>query len=1115
MSSVKAWTISLRGRCAACLAGLICAASICAALLLSPISAAAQGVSASGSSGPGVSAGSGVAAGNAAGADFRARGKVQLVLDPQGFRTRVFDLDFSPDGRILAAAGEKEVRLFDLQAGQPLATLRGDRLESSAYGNVNTIAFSPDGRELLVGIDDFSDAGSIRVYDTHDFSELKQLVGGMNVSVRRLAFSRDGRYLAAAGENGNLYLWDWPARKILKTIPPIRPDQPIFDAIVFPTTEPILLAFTYSGPRLYSVPDGQALSPRDRLPDSIISWMRGVAGQQVEYPLGAGRTPPNIWDLMLDRGYWMGGGQGKTANGPEYWAAVIPAGGRAATTVYHDHSWTVSAVAASPTGDLAASADLFGEIHVWNRSTGTQLYRFRSLAQKIYEVSFDRDGSRIAYGNTNYRGSEYRRNHFGPASFLFDLPRRSIGEAQFAAQLDPQVERPQIGSYRVELQQVSGAVHLVAFDGARENARYRLPAGTNPMCYTLLERHGFDIRNPVIYGDDRGVLACWNSDTDRLYRAFLGHGNMITSVGPSPDGKLLVSSSTDGEICVFPLTGRQPTGHPDFQRQSDVVIEVKPGSSSQRAGVQVGDRIITLDGRSMTELESLLMLGEYPYRPGQQVPVVIDRKGQRFTYQITLEDGPDFVEPLLHLFITPEREWIVWTRQGYYDCSPGADRLIGWHVNRGPDKSAEFHSVQQFRKQLYRPDIIDQVIQLGQVPEAIARANGAQGRPVVEHDLRVPEQFEKLRPPIVEILSPTAGFVSDQPQVSLRARVTSPNDLPIQEVTFLVDGSPAHVARPRGGEKGAGVEVSFDMPLSPGPHTLGVIASNGQTTSPLQTVRVSYRGGQRETNKPVLPDDTERPNLFVLSVGIAKYAHSGNGFSDLQFADKDARAFIEAVDRHKRGKLYGEVETRLLVNDEATKVNIVDGFDWLVHAAKPGDIVMIFISAHGFRDDLQNYYLATHEVDLEKLRATAVSWREITKTLHEDFPACKRMLFLDTCHSGGVTGGQVIYDPIHDVVAPEVGTIVFASSTPREESIERSDWGHGAFTRALLDTLQDPQSDTSPRPMGDSLLNQFELQLSVADRVKELTRDRQHPVIHSPTTLRQFPLLQLLTTQNE
>ena len=36
------------------------------------------------------------------------------------------------------------------------------------------------------------------------------------------------------------------------------------------------------------------------------------------------------------------------------------------------------------------------------------------------------------------------------------------------------------------------------------------------------------------------------------------------------------------------------------------------------------------------------------------------------------------------------KRWVLWTPEGYYDASPGAEDLIGWHVNLGLDRDADF-----------------------------------------------------------------------------------------------------------------------------------------------------------------------------------------------------------------------------------------------------------------------------------------------------------------------------------------------------------------------------------------------------------------------------------------
>ena len=81
---------------------------------------------------------------------------------------------------------------------------------------------------------------------------------------------------------------------------------------------------------------------------------------------------------------------------------------------------------------------------------------------------------------------------------------------------------------------------------------------------------------------------------------------------------------------------------------------------------------------------------------------------------------PDTVYPILNLFVRnyegvfesgKKHEWVIWTREGYYDCCEGASRFIGFHVNQGPGKEALFIEVEKLSDVLHRPDIIRSVLQ--------------------------------------------------------------------------------------------------------------------------------------------------------------------------------------------------------------------------------------------------------------------------------------------------------------------------------------------------------------------------------------------------------------------
>ena len=121
---------------------------------------------------------------------------------------RVDAVAFSPDDKLLAIGGGKpELEIWNLASDQQLATLRGHT------GAIWSTAFSPAGAEVATCSAD----GTVRVWEARSTNP-RLLNSDQGPSYFALAFSPDGRILAAGRATGQIELWDWANSKQLLTL---------------------------------------------------------------------------------------------------------------------------------------------------------------------------------------------------------------------------------------------------------------------------------------------------------------------------------------------------------------------------------------------------------------------------------------------------------------------------------------------------------------------------------------------------------------------------------------------------------------------------------------------------------------------------------------------------------------------------------------------------------------------------------------------------------------------------------------------------------------------------------------------------------------------------------
>jgi formylglycine-generating enzyme required for sulfatase activity len=132
---------------------------------------------------------------------------------------------------------------------------------------------------------------------------------------------------------------------------------------------------------------------------------------------------------------------------------------------------------------------------------------------------------------------------------------------------------------------------------------------------------------------------------------------------------------------------------------------------------------------------------------------------------------------------------------------------------------------------------------------------------------------------------------------------------------------------------------------------------------------------------------------------IANTEYTDPGLAQLTAPGKDAKEFARVLDSRE---ICAFDDVIILFNENASKVS--ETIDYFLSNRKPSDLLVLYFSGHGVRDEYGSLYLAVTNTNRERLRSTAIKSDFIREAMDQS-RSKRQVLILDCCNSGAFAQG--------------------------------------------------------------------------------------------------------------
>jgi WD40 repeat protein len=928
----------------------------------------------------------------------------------------------SRDGRwVLTGSYDHTARLWDAATGKEIHKFT----DHTDY--VTAVAFSPDAELCVTASLD----KTIRVYKR---ATLEQLVDPIRVStsVKLTTFLPHDELLLTGDEDGATRLWDVRAGRELRSFRGEHTSEIL--SISFSSETQTL--FTASAERVVSwrFADAQPLRRFEMIDKNISAVALPDDGQQVLTGADDGTTV--LRDLAGGKEITRFEGDAirvhhlsASADG-----RFVLIGSNTHVAILWDmekgsevqrlpnHEGRVSCVAIAPDGSWLFTADTEGVARIWDSSSGRVIQRFEGHHGEITSVAFSSDYSWLLTGGIDNTARMWDRQS-GQQLKKFEGHKGAVRSVVFS----PDEKFVLTGSD-------DATARLWLVENEQETGRFIEHYG--PVNAVAFSPRGVT----VLTGGFDKVLRIWDVESHKVTKRLEGHTEQVSSVAFSSDGSQALSGSWDGTVRLWNVeTGT----HRSFGPHT--------GWGAEAVFFKDTKYILAATADGLTRVWDVAA-------------------GKALCSLISFEGGA----------------WVVTDPDGRFDTNDIEElRQLSWVMD---DDLMTPLPVEIFMRQFFEPRLLQRLFDhddFGEVPR-LTELNRVQPKVTIT-DVR--SAADNTAIVAVEVEGVVRGFERGGKMVGVESGA---RDLRLFRDGRLVGYSDGDLFATAGATAGVRCEPIEGRRSACRAVFSGVALP--KNVQPAETEFYAYAfnssGVKSDTYRRSLPPGPQRAvpkgRAYLVSVGVSGYE---NPDWNLRFAAKDARLFAREVGQSLRAtNAFEDVVEVLLTSDEsdppdalktkgATKENFrkvlrrlagdnnsVAGVGNLKKVT-PDDLLIIFYSSHGFRDE-ENFYLFPFDIgntrgrDMESVLPHCITNNDLYLWLR-DLDAGELVLIVDACHaeaairpeSGFKPGpmgsrgmGQLAYDK---------GMRILAATQPDTTAAEvdninqRGKIQHGLLTRWL------------------------------------------------------------------